>query len=133
MLGRVLTRLFALFGMTLTCVACYGVEYTEYREEFSASGRVVDSDGNPIPGIRASVANNHTTTDNNGWFFIRGYNTGVYFMDVDGEENGGSFKSRTITTQSTPFIDLGDVVLYRVGEEEPASEQSAADDTNDNL
>jgi hypothetical protein len=54
-------------------------------------------------------------------------------MDLDGEENGGSFKSRTITTQSTPFIDLGDVVLYRVGEEEPASEQPAADDTNDNL
>ncbi len=133
MLGRVLTRLFALFGMTLTCVACYGVEYTEYRESFSASGRVVDSDGEPITGIKASVANSHTFTDESGWFFIRGYNTGIYFQDVDGEENGGSFKPRTITTQNSPFIDIGDVVLYRVGEEDSASEQSAADDTNDNL
>lgn len=122
MLGRVLTRIFALFGMTLTCVACYGVEYTEYRESFSASGRVVDSDGDPIPGIQASVANSHTTTDESGWFFIRGYNTGIYFRDIDGEDNGGNFKPRTITPQNSPFIDLGDVVLYRVGEEEPTTE-----------
>ena len=49
---RLLTRLFALFGMTLTCVACYGVEYQEYDPSFAASGRVVDEEGNPIQGIR---------------------------------------------------------------------------------
>ena len=127
MLGRVLTRLFALFGMTLTCVACYGVEYTEYRESFSASGRVVDSEGEPITGIKVSVANSHTATDESGWFFIRGYNTGIYFSDIDGEANGGNFKSRTITAKSAPFIDLGDVVLYRVGEEEPTTEESVSE------
>ncbi len=125
MLGRVLTRLFAFFGMTLTCVACYGVEYTEYRDDFSASGRVVDSDNEPIEGIRVSVANKHTTTKADGWFYIQGYNTGVYFQDVDGEENGGRFRSRTITPNtSASNIDLGDVVLYRVDEEGPTNEDN---------
>lgn len=128
MLGRVLTRLFALFGMTLTCVACYGVHYTEYNDDFSASGRVVDSDDKPITGIKVSVANKHTMTDDSGWFYIQGYNTGIYFQDVDGEDNGGSFQSRTITPHSSGYnIDLGDVVLYRVGEEDSTTEESVSE------
>ena len=53
MTGKLLTRLFALFGMTLTCVACYGVEYTEFHPEFGATGRVVDEQEQPIKGIKA--------------------------------------------------------------------------------
>ena len=54
MLGKILTRLFALFGMTLTCVACYGTPYEEYHPEYIISGRVVDTEGNAIKGIRVN-------------------------------------------------------------------------------
>ena len=66
MTGKLLVRLFALFGMTLTCVACYGVEYTEFNPEFGASGRVVDEQNNPIEGIEASSGGYVTYTDANG-------------------------------------------------------------------
>lgn len=55
MTGKLLTRLFALFGMTLTCVACYGTMYDEYHPEFAASGRVVDDENNPIENIEVSL------------------------------------------------------------------------------
>ncbi|MBQ8493172.1 MAG: hypothetical protein IJ464_02690 [Alistipes sp.] len=112
MIGRILTRLFALFGMTLTCVACYGVEYSEFHAEFGATGRVVDPEGNPIKGIEASVGDRATTTDDNGWFFVDGISPELNLEDVDGEANG-SFESRTITLGATGIVELGDVELKR--------------------
>lgn len=81
-LGRVLTRLFALFGITLTCVACYGTPYEEYRFDFEASGRVVDGEV-------------------------------VKFEDIDGEANGGDFRTREITVGWDNYSDLGDVELEK--------------------
>ena len=91
MTGKLLVRLFALFGMTLTCVACYGVEYTEFNAEFGASGRVVDESGTPIEGIEARCGENRTTTDENGRFHIYGTKPWLTLTDTDGEANGGDF------------------------------------------
>lgn len=108
---RLLTRLFALFGMTLTCVACYGVEYQEYDPSFAASGRVVDEEGNPIQGIRVKLGH-ETYTDAMGGFYAFGRSQHLEFEDVDGAENGGDFESRTITLEKMGSMeDVGDVTL----------------------
>ena len=119
MLGRVLTRIFALFGMTLTCVACYGVEYAEYKQDFVASGRVVDQDQNPIIGIQVRMMGGTGYSGTNGRFFVRGASLGtVTFTDVDGEENGGKFEERSITVDgSEDYVDLGVVELRRENEQ----------------
>lgn len=113
-MGKLLTRLFALFGMTLTCVACYGVGYTEFNPEFSATGRVVDEEGNPIEGIEASIAPNKTTTDGNGRFFIKGKHPYINFHDADGEANGGEFldEHRELEFEGQQ-LELGDITLER--------------------
>lgn len=112
MTGRLLTRLFALFGMTLTCVACYGIEYTEYNPEFGASGRVVDQQNNPIEGIEASSGGNVTYTDANGHFRIYSTSPMLTLTDVDGEANGGEFVQKKITYGSNSTdIELGDITL----------------------
>lgn len=114
MWGRILTKLFALFGMTLTCVACYGVGYTEFNPEFSATGRVVDGEGNPIEGIEASIAPNKTTTDENGRFYISGGSPYIYFHDVDGQANGGEFIDQHIELEvEGQQLELGDITLER--------------------
>ena len=114
MTGRLLTRLFALFGMTLTCVACYGVMYTEFDPEFGASGRVVDDAGVPIEGIEARCGGNVTSTDAEGRFYLRAREPFVILTDVDGEANGGEFEEKAITFNSTGTnIDLGDIELTR--------------------
>ena len=109
MTGKLLTRLFALFGMTLTCVACYGIEYTEYNPEFGASGRVVDQQNNPIEG---SSGGNVTYTDANGHFRIYSTSPMLTLTDVDGEANGGEFVQKKITYGSNSTdIELGDITL----------------------
>ena len=114
MTGKLLVRLFALFGMTLTCVACYGVEYTEYNPEFGASGRVVDEQNNPIEGIEASSGGYVTYTDANGNFYIRSTRPALTLTDVDGEANGGEFLTEQLTFGSNDSnIDLGDITLKR--------------------
>ena len=72
MIGKVLTRLFALFGMTLTCVACYGVPDAEYMPEWAASGRVVDPEGEPIEGIKVSMDGDVCLSNHNGRFYVEG-------------------------------------------------------------
>ena len=117
MWGQVLTRLFALFGMTLTCVACYGTEYIEYDPMLSrASGSVMDGEGNAIEGIKVSTFSKEVYTDQDGRFYIQDIVDTVLFEDVDGQANGGEFKSRSITL-SKGYQDLGIVTLYREGEE----------------
>lgn len=113
MIAKILTRLFALFGMTLTCVACYGVPEAEYHAEFGATGRVVDPEGNAIEGIEVSIERSTTTTDYNGWFFVDGESPEVLFHDVDGEDNG-SFDERMVQLGSSgSIVELGDVELKR--------------------
>lgn len=116
MWGKILTRLFAMFGMTLTCVACYGSIYTEYNNTFSARGVVQDSEGNPIEGIRVSMAADESYTDSNGRFYVQDIIRNVTFEDVDGPANGGEFimTTRLIEEQDE---DFGIVTLYREGEE----------------
>lgn len=116
MWGKILTRIFAMFGLTLTCVACYGSPWTEYNDTFSARGIVQDSDGNPIEGIRVGMAKDETYTNPDGRFFIQDIVRNVTFEDVDGEANGGEFITTTLLINDREE-DLGIVTLYREGEE----------------
>lgn len=114
MWGKILTRLFALFGITLTCVACYGTPYEEFRPYFGASGRVVDEAGEPIPGIEASVGNNKVLTKADGHFYVESFDySKLTLIDIDGEENGGDFERRDIELMYQGNNDVGDVVLER--------------------
>lgn len=125
MLGKILTRLFALFGMTLTCVACYAPYEAEFNANFQASGRVVDPEGEPIEGIHASTDLQGCYTNELGEFRIIGRLNHISFTDDDGELNGGEFQLREIelpTDQSwaeeeIKVLDLGDIELNRVGEQ----------------
>lgn len=117
MLGKILTRLFALFGFSLTCVACYGTMYDEYNPRYLVSGRVVDSDGKPIKDLEVS-SNQRATTDNEGRFRLGASYTTIRIEDVDGVENGGEFEPREIKIQDkysygNYITDLGDIELKR--------------------
>lgn len=126
MLGKILTRLFALFGMTLTCVACYAPYGAEFNPNFEASGRVVDPEGEPIEGIHVSTDLYGSYTNESGEFRVAGRLSMVFLSDDDGELNGGEFQSETIElpTDQTwaedeiKVIDLGDIELTRVNNEE---------------
>lgn len=114
MIGKILTRLFALFGMTLTCVACYGTMYEEYNPDFAASGRVVDPENNPIENIEVRMGSLFVThTDQDGHFYIHGEVSELTFTDVDGQDNGGEFESRSLRVDGGVH-DVGDVVLTRI-------------------
>lgn len=116
MIGKILFRLFALCGMTLTCVACYGTGYDEYHAEFGASGRVVDPENNPIEGIEVSFSNKRVRTTEDGRFYIhaRDINANTLILsDVDGEANGGEFADKYITLHR-PNADLGDIELTKI-------------------
>lgn len=114
LIGKILTRLFALFGMTLTCVACYGIPEAEFHPEFGASGRVVDPEGNGIEGIEVSIDRSVTTSDQSGWFYIDGDTPEVLFRDIDGEAHGGEFEELRIEIGTVNnVVELGDVELKR--------------------
>lgn len=117
MLGKILTRLFALFGFSLTCVACYGTMYDEYNPRYLVSGRVVDSDGKPIKDLEVS-SNQRATTDIEGRFRLGASYATIRIEDVDGVENGGEFEPREIKIQDkysygNYITDLGDIELKR--------------------
>lgn len=117
MLGKILTRLFALFGFSLTCVACYGTMYDEYNPRYLVSGRVVDSDGKPIKDLEVS-SNQRATTDNEGRFRLGASYATIRIEDVDGVENGGEFEPRELNIQDkysygNYITDLGDIELKR--------------------
>lgn len=118
-----MTRLFALFGMTLACVACYGVPDTEYNPSFAASGRVVDPEGKPIEGILAELGDSSTTTNEDGWFYVGGLRPTLELRDVDGVAGGGEFVSRVINVASYgTTAELGDIMLQRATAEEAKSD-----------
>lgn len=126
MLGKILTRLFALFGMTLTCVACYAPYDAEFNPNFQASGRVVDPEGEPIEGIHVSTDLTGFYTDNSGKFRVVGRLAKVHFTDDDGELNGGEFQpyslelptDQTWAEEEIKILDLGDIELIPVNSEE---------------
>lgn len=114
MLGRILTRLFALFGVTTTCVACYGVGYEEYHPEYITTGRVVDTEGNAIKGIWVETGGCNTRTFANGEFTVYGNSRDIWFEDDDGEANGGEFERRNIRVPQYQYTNnIGDVELKR--------------------
>lgn len=124
MWAKILTRLFAMFGMTLTCVACYGTMYTEFTPSLRrASGIVEDSEGNPIKGIKVSMVSQNCFTDESGRFYIQdgaALSDIVTFEDVDGQENGGEFMTRSIELDDDnidEYGDMGVVILYREDED----------------
>ena len=125
MLGKILTRLFALFGMSLTCVACYACPDTEFNANFQASGRVVDPEGEPIEGIHVSTDLVGGFTNKSGEFRVVGRIAEVDFYDKDGPLNGGEFEyySHTIPTDQSwaedeiKVVDLGDIELSRISQE----------------
>lgn len=114
MIGKILFRLFALFGMTLTCVACYGTEYDEFHPEYGASGRVVDPEGNPIEGIQVTMADKCCYSNPNGRFYVGAEYPVLIIRDVDGEKNGGEFSEKIIELQHGGNHDVGDVELQRI-------------------
>lgn len=126
MLGKILTRLFALFGMTLTCVACYAPYDAEFNPNFQASGRVVDPEGEPIEGIHVSTDLTGGFTDKSGKFRVVGRLAEVHFTDDDGELNGGEFQpyflelptDQTWAEEEIKVLDIGDIELTRVADEE---------------
>lgn len=72
----------------------YGFPHVEYR----VSGKVVDQESNPIPGIRihASGISVSSSSAEDGSFKVTGYGSEatLKFDDIDGEENGGEFASK---------------------------------------
>lgn len=125
MWGKILTRLFALFGMSLTCVACYAPYDAEFDPNFQASGRVVDPEGEAIEGIHVSTDLSGSYTNKSGEFRVVGKLAYVYFSDDDGELNGGEFQTHQIeiptdmswAEEEIKVLDLGDIELKRADEE----------------
>lgn len=101
--GKNLARIFAAFGCTALVTACYGVPYDAYE----VKGKVVDEDDNPIAGIAYEGAvgdlyvSEQMRTGEDGSFAVSTFDFGaekmtLTFIDDDGEENGGTFKAKTI-------------------------------------
>jgi len=77
--------------------------------DFEVSGKVVDQESAPIPGIKVScqtfsepgIVTVYTGKD--GSFFVSGTEMGatLQFKDVDGPENGGEFADKTETIKLT--------------------------------
>ncbi len=118
---RVIHGLLAMLGFSACTTTCgdlpgpldmYGPPVAEYgvpHVEFTFKGRVLDKDGNPIPGIKVSplieVGSQGTLhTDENGEVegrlgFVQTWDLekiGIAFEDEDGPENGGSFARDTL-------------------------------------
>ena len=119
-MGKVTKRIFngllAMLGFSAcTCVApkMYGTPAAEYgvpHVTFTFKGRVLDKDGNPIPGIKVTpvievgAAGEAQHTDTNGQVeggipWVQEWDReriGLAFEDEDGPENGGAFARDTL-------------------------------------
>lgn len=100
-LRRILGAVLVLLGFSVcnSCRVAYGCPHVDYR----IKGTVTDENNSPIKGIKVLINNvdNDIYTDGNGKFegphasdVSLGRQT-VSFEDVDGEDNGGLFKSAT--------------------------------------
>ena len=99
--------------------------YGEPHADFQATGRVTDKSGKGIQGIRVAIRQHRhydnrpgVIYDQNDWYdndtlftdasgryelkttvFEKPHDVKIVFEDIDGEENGGSFKSQTATPE----------------------------------
>ncbi len=122
-----LSGLLTLLGFASCSTSCGGSGIAEYGTPtagYRALGRVTDEAGEPVKGIEVSrVARGLTAdktviglTDEDGRFADKDYATAscgdieVTFTDIDGEENGGKFQSKTLT------LDDFDATKVRDGE-----------------
>jgi putative lipoprotein (rSAM/lipoprotein system) len=109
MKAKFLYSLMALLGFSsMSCDRCffgceaYGTPPVEYAR---VRGRVVDVDNHPLNGIQVGVGDRTTLTDGTGKYYIRleeymPESVTITATDIDGEENHGLFKSRTITQEN---------------------------------
>ena len=86
----------------------YGTPYAEYE----VKGRVSDSEGTPISGIKVSMGvedymDSVAVTDADGRFHVihgtfpfRDNTFDIQFTDIDGEAGGGLFEEQTVTVQA---------------------------------
>lgn len=103
----------------------YGPAPIETYEIFSVKGKVVDTDGNPIPYISVTTrGGEHTATDTEGDFAFErvievrpeGNPHTLHFADVDGPANG-SFEEATVVLtlhEETSTPEAGDFVAEEV-------------------
>ena len=93
----------------------YGTPYAEYE----VKGRVSDSEGTPISGIKVSMGEEGSldsvaVTDADGRFHVihgtfpfRDNTFDIQFTDIDGEAGGGLFEEQTVTVQAE-MVEEGD-------------------------
>lgn len=115
MMNGLLWKSFALLGFT----ACSDgpddipLEYGVPTANFQVKGSVTSTDGVPLKGIQVIFSDADTVyTDAAGKFGTKeissfpDYNLKVSFNDVDGEENGGTFKSTSIALKEMEAKEL---------------------------
>lgn len=103
MKNKLIYAILSLLGLTMACSKDdNGTEcmYGTPTATFSVKGRVTDTEGKPLEGIRINIVETSTFTDAQGRFdFTNASSTNwddnpykkMEFLDVDGEKNG-SFK-----------------------------------------
>lgn len=81
-------------------------EYGTPTMDFEVSGKVIDDKASPINGIKVTIADRYVEseafTSRDGGFSYTGHtfpndHVNLVFTDIDGEENGGEFKTDTVT------------------------------------
>lgn len=146
MTGKIITALLALLGFSLAgCREEYGCPYVN----FHVSGRVVDAQANPIPGIEITADEyGSTRSDSQGYFTIEENYASlpgkICCTDRDGEENGGEFlpeevdlEGRFVQTakgsgwyEGAYKAELGEVTLTKAEAGDSSTDDSSADDSS---
>ena len=94
----------------------YGTPLATYQAALKVSGTVRDTSGKPIEGIKVLFdkvgvsANDIIFTDSKGRFegtvfFSPKKTVNVYFRDVDGPDNGGSFPLQGVSVKTVKITD----------------------------
>jgi hypothetical protein len=108
LLRKILTAL-SLGAVAITFQACYGTP------GFEVSGEVLSSDTSErIPGIQVSVDDHFyvfSSSDGRFLLYVDELGQTIRFKDVDGPENGGEFKDKTV--QSSKKNDFLTVYMDR--------------------
>ena len=111
--------MFAFFGMSGVMTACYGVPYRSYE----IKGSVTDEDMAPLSGILVSAPYSghiyETTSSDDGAFYLHIYlddipepgTIEVTATDIDGIENGGIFKSSTVTHEMNSLPEVNFILV----------------------
>ena len=110
------------FKSLTACEVFYGTdEYGTPYAEYEAKGRVSDSEGTPISGIKVSMGvedymDSVAVTDADGRFHVihdtfplddNTFDIQIQFTDIDGEAGGGLFEEQTVTVQAE-MVEEGD-------------------------